>query len=182
MHGEQETVGGSGTAPPRASPAHGAQMGPSASYLEGLTPPSAHSGDEGCAEQLYHCLPAFGFMGFCCFGLFFFVISQFLAASAAIHSKPTARKSLGGKGRLSYRRHQTKEEQENTKSATSSTEALEEKLTAQKAGQGMGRFAALSPAQARCRQPAQLSTYPISSPASMCLVLKKAILGKRRSW
>lgn len=125
MHGEQETVGGSGTAPPRASPAHGAQMGPSASYLEGLTPPSTHSGDEGCAEQLCHCLPAFGFMGFCCFGLcFFFVISQFLAAPAAIHSKPTARKSLGGKGRLSYRRHQTKEEQENTKSATSSTEAL----------------------------------------------------------
>ena len=25
------------------------------------------------------------------------------------------------------------------------------------------------------------STYPISSPASICLVLKKAILGKRRS-
>lgn len=71
MHGELEAVGGSGTAPPRASPAHGTQMGPSASYLEGLTPPSTHSGDESCAEQLCHCLPAFGFMGFCCFGLFF---------------------------------------------------------------------------------------------------------------
>lgn len=73
MHGEQEAVEGAGTAPPRGSSAHGAQMGSSsspssASYLEGLTTPTAHNGDGGCAEQLCHCLLAFGLMGFyCCF-------------------------------------------------------------------------------------------------------------------
>lgn len=71
MHGEQEAVEGAGTAPPRGSSAHGAQMGSSstplllhtwkASQLPLLTMGMG-------AEQLCHCLLAFGLMGFyCCF-------------------------------------------------------------------------------------------------------------------